>query len=272
MDGAEGLSGVYVLAATSRPDLIDSALLRPGRLDKSLLCDMPSVEDRADILRAVVREGKISVDPAVEWEHWAGKTEGFSGADLQAFVYNAHLEVVHEGIADAQASRAEGGDGAEEGGKEGDGSSLRFVEYTGQGAKDGSAGAGATKRSGAEEQALRRRLELALRNSRKTTSSTSVPGSASGKSVPTHVNGGDNGAAAAISPSPSTALVKAAPRSKVVTAHHLERSLASMRPSVPAHERRRLERIYREFAGEKRGGEFGDGEASKEIGARESLM
>jgi peroxin-1 len=69
MDGAEGLDGVYVLAATrcvaavpklnhnhniykincSRPDLIDSALLRPGRLDKSVLCDMPSMEDRQDV-------------------------------------------------------------------------------------------------------------------------------------------------------------------------------------------------------------------------------
>jgi len=41
MDGAEGLDGVYVLAVTSRPDLIDSALLRPGRLDKLLFSDMP---------------------------------------------------------------------------------------------------------------------------------------------------------------------------------------------------------------------------------------
>jgi peroxin-1 len=65
MDGAEGLDGVYVLAATrcvvsfiylrvlmpenSRPDLIDSALLRPGRLDKSLFCDMPDLEDRKDV-------------------------------------------------------------------------------------------------------------------------------------------------------------------------------------------------------------------------------
>ncbi|KAL8286225.1 hypothetical protein RQP46_004713 [Phenoliferia psychrophenolica] len=48
MDGAEGLDGVYVLAATSRPDLIDPALLRPGRLDKSLLCDMPNHDDRLE--------------------------------------------------------------------------------------------------------------------------------------------------------------------------------------------------------------------------------
>jgi peroxin-1 len=49
MDGAQGLDGVYVLAATSRPDLIDSALLRPGRLDKSLICDMPNEEERLEV-------------------------------------------------------------------------------------------------------------------------------------------------------------------------------------------------------------------------------
>ncbi|KAG1469689.1 hypothetical protein G6F56_003111 [Rhizopus delemar] len=48
MDGAEGLDGVYVLAATSRPDLIDPALLRPGRLDKALLCGMPSTKERLE--------------------------------------------------------------------------------------------------------------------------------------------------------------------------------------------------------------------------------
>ena len=51
MDGAEGLEGVYVLAATSRPDLIDGALLRPGRLDKSLECGMPTEEEREAVSR-----------------------------------------------------------------------------------------------------------------------------------------------------------------------------------------------------------------------------
>ncbi|KAJ6495661.1 P-loop containing nucleoside triphosphate hydrolase protein [Mycena vitilis] len=97
MDGAEGLDGVYVLAATSRPDLIDSALLRPGRLDKSLFCDMPNFEDRKDILQAVAR--KVRLSSSVEIGDVAAATEGFSGADLQALLYNAHLEVVHSSIA-----------------------------------------------------------------------------------------------------------------------------------------------------------------------------
>ena len=49
IDGAEGLEGVYILAATSRPDLIDPALLRPGRLDKAVFCDLPSDEERSEV-------------------------------------------------------------------------------------------------------------------------------------------------------------------------------------------------------------------------------
>ncbi|KAH7882751.1 P-loop containing nucleoside triphosphate hydrolase protein [Phlebopus sp. FC_14] len=105
MDGAEGLEGVYVLAATSRPDLIDSALLRPGRLDKSILCDMPDEDDRKDILNAVSR--KVTLAPSVDLGEIAKRTHGFSGADLQALVYNAHLRVVHASIdARPKTSRA----------------------------------------------------------------------------------------------------------------------------------------------------------------------
>ncbi|KAJ2347313.1 Peroxisome biosynthesis protein pex1 [Coemansia sp. RSA 2618] len=93
MDGAEGLKGVYVLAATSRPDLIDPALLRPGRLDKAFLCDMPALADRKDIL---VRQASKIKTAGVDWDAVARGTDGFTGADLQALVYNAFLEAVHE--------------------------------------------------------------------------------------------------------------------------------------------------------------------------------
>lgn len=263
MDGAEGLSGVYVLAATSRPDLIDSALLRPGRLDKSLLCDMPDEGDRADILRAVAREGGIQVEEAGWAERWAGKTEGFSGADLQALLYNAHLEVVHEGIAaDEGGGKEVNGDGKGDQDDEGAGS-LEFAELTalaeeqGEGAAAG-AGASAIRRSGAEEQALRRRLELALSNSR-LAHSDSLTSQRSRNS-----NSKANGTS---SPAP-------APGHRAVTSSHLSRSLAGLRPSVPSNERLRLSRIYREFAGGKERGEegFGTGEGSREVGGRESLM
>lgn len=93
MDGAEGLDGVYVLAATSRPDLIDSALLRPGRLDKSVICDMPNYEDRLDILRTITKKMDLSDD--VNLEELAHRTNGFSGADMQGLGYNAYLKAVH---------------------------------------------------------------------------------------------------------------------------------------------------------------------------------
>ncbi|RLV92467.1 Peroxisome biosynthesis protein PAS1 [Spathaspora sp. JA1] len=93
MDGAEGLDGVYVLAATSRPDLIDSALLRPGRLDKSVICDLPDYECRLDILERVCRKMDLAED--VDLTEIANRTEGFSGADLQGLVYNGYLKAVH---------------------------------------------------------------------------------------------------------------------------------------------------------------------------------
>jgi len=108
LDGVEGLTGVYVLAATSRPDLIDPALLRPGRLDKALLCDMPDLEDRQSILEAVSH--KVAVAPSVDWAEIARETDGFSGADLQALVYNAHLDVVHASIPSALPSQDGTGD------------------------------------------------------------------------------------------------------------------------------------------------------------------
>lgn len=93
MDGAEGLDGVYVLAATSRPDLIDSALLRPGRLDKSVICDLPNYEDRLDILKSITDKMELKDD--VNLESIAKKTDGFSGADMQGLGYNAYLKAVH---------------------------------------------------------------------------------------------------------------------------------------------------------------------------------
>lgn len=94
LDGVETTRGVYVLAATSRPDLIDPALLRPGRLDKCLHCPLPNTEERASILVALSRKVLLADD--VDLESVAARTDHFSGADLQALLYTAQLEVVHE--------------------------------------------------------------------------------------------------------------------------------------------------------------------------------
>nr|XP_026690933.1 peroxisome biogenesis protein 1-like [Ciona intestinalis] len=95
LDGVEPLVGVTVLAATSRPDLLDSALLRPGRLDNLLYCPLPDEEEREDILRSLSRNLPLhDVDLTTVAKH----CENFSGADLKALLYNAQLEAVHDSI------------------------------------------------------------------------------------------------------------------------------------------------------------------------------
>ncbi|KAI0053237.1 AAA-domain-containing protein [Auriscalpium vulgare] len=153
MDGAEGLDGVYVLAATSRPDLIDPALLRPGRLDKSLLCNMPTVEERREILKAHAR--KVPVSPTVDFDYLAEATESFSGADLQALLYNAHLEVVHASMSTLHASSLS------------DDSVDKPIEYTAFGGPSTK-----TVKSRAEQMAMQRRLRQLL-SSRDTQSGAS---------------------------------------------------------------------------------------------------
>ncbi|XP_057539501.1 peroxisomal ATPase PEX1 [Amaranthus tricolor] len=94
LDGVEVLSGVFVFAATSRPDLLDAALLRPGRLDRLLFCDFPSSHDRLDILRVLSRKLPLADD--VDLDAIAYITDGFSGADLQALLSDAQLAAVQE--------------------------------------------------------------------------------------------------------------------------------------------------------------------------------
>nr|XP_047933487.1 peroxisome biogenesis factor 1 isoform X2 [Anser cygnoides] len=96
LDGVEGLQGVYVLAATSRPDLIDPALLRPGRLDKCLYCPPPDQSSRYEILKALSHSLSLASD--VDFEYLAAKTDQFTGADLKALLYNAQLEAIHKSL------------------------------------------------------------------------------------------------------------------------------------------------------------------------------
>ncbi|XP_006834363.1 PREDICTED: peroxisome biogenesis factor 1 isoform X2 [Chrysochloris asiatica] len=93
LDGVEGLQGVYVLAATSRPDLIDPALLRPGRLDKCVYCPPPDQMSRLEILS--VLSDSLPLMDDVDLAHVASVTDCFTGADLKALLYNAQLEALH---------------------------------------------------------------------------------------------------------------------------------------------------------------------------------
>ncbi|XP_008570466.1 PREDICTED: peroxisome biogenesis factor 1 [Galeopterus variegatus] len=93
LDGVESLQGVYVLAATSRPDLIDPALLRPGRLDKCVYCPPPDQVSRLEILNVLSDSLPLAND--VDLQHVASVTDSFTGADLKALLYNAQLEALH---------------------------------------------------------------------------------------------------------------------------------------------------------------------------------
>ena len=89
MDGFEGTEGVIILAATNRPDVLDPALLRPGRFDRQVVVPIPDVKGRLEILKVHTR--KIPLDSDVNLELIARGTPGFSGADLSNLVNEAAL-------------------------------------------------------------------------------------------------------------------------------------------------------------------------------------
>ena len=89
MDGFEGASGVIVIAATNRPDVLDSALLRPGRFDRQVVVSLPDIRGREQILMVHMR--KIPMAPDVQADILARGTPGMSGADLANLVNEAAL-------------------------------------------------------------------------------------------------------------------------------------------------------------------------------------
>lgn len=89
MDGFEGNEGVIVVAATNRPDVLDPALLRPGRVDRQVVVPLPDIRGREQILKVHLQ--KVPVDSHVEVKAIARGTPGFSGADLANLVNEAAL-------------------------------------------------------------------------------------------------------------------------------------------------------------------------------------
>jgi len=252
MDGAEGLSGVYVLAATSRPDLIDPALLRPGRLDKSLICDLPNLEDRVDILRALGRKLKLSDEvissPEGGLEEIARRTEGYSGADLQALVYNAHLEAIHDMLGDQDHEEKPVGksNGVISAG------SRNFVQFR-YGEEEDRIESESRAKAGhnqskllAERAAITQKLD-AIRKAKK---------KANRKGAEDTVKENKE---------------EKEQQEVVIGWRHIEKSLQSTRASISVDERRRLEGIYKEFV-VGRNGEMPSGQGGTEVGGRSSLM
>jgi cell division protease FtsH len=89
MDGFEGNTGIIIIAATNRPDVLDSALLRPGRFDRQVQVDPPDVKGRIEILNVHARNKKLG--PDISLEVIARRTPGFSGADLANLLNEAAI-------------------------------------------------------------------------------------------------------------------------------------------------------------------------------------
>ena len=264
---------MYVLAATSRPDLIDPALLRPGRLDKSLVCEMPDEDERVDILKAVGSKVRFSDDVRERGlKDVAKRTEGYSGADLQAVVYNAQLDAIHDVLGDDEGRELKpkvNGTGA------GDAAKLRgvpdFIHFRygdndGDGDGDENTTSTALTERGkiaahlASMQAMRKKEKQAQQQriqaqQRPSSSYSNRPTSAYG-AIP-HADGDDPKETGSKEP--------------MILWRHIQRSLETTRASISPEERKRLARIYREFV-EGRTGELPNGQGGTEIGGRASLM
>jgi cell division protease FtsH len=89
MDGFEGNTGVIIIAATNRPDVLDSALLRPGRFDRQVMVDLPTYNGRLGILEVHARTKKLA--PEISLESIARRTPGFSGASLANLLNEAAI-------------------------------------------------------------------------------------------------------------------------------------------------------------------------------------
>ncbi|KAK5624706.1 hypothetical protein RRF57_000423 [Xylaria bambusicola] len=262
MDGAEGLSGVYVLAATSRPDLIDPALLRPGRLDKSLLCDFPNIEDRIDILQALAKKVKINeeiLSSEGALRELGKRTEGFSGADLQALMSNAQLEAIHDVLNELESQPQDGRRGT--GNKRDKSASLvrerNFIQF----------------RYGVEE-SLAEAEDLAKKGTNRSAQLAENAAIAAKvaeiKAARKHAKLGNQGANFA-SRDHSDKQKSGKDTEVLIGWKHMVKALEGTRASISSQERSRLGRIYHEFV-VGRSGEMRDGQGSMEIGGRSSLM
>lgn len=96
MDGIESKKSVFIIGATNRPDIIDSALMRPGRLDQLIYIPLPDQGARVQVFKAVLRKSPIAKD--VDIEYLAGELKGFSGADITEICQRACKLAIRESI------------------------------------------------------------------------------------------------------------------------------------------------------------------------------
>jgi len=110
LDGLDARRAVYVIAATNRPDMIDPAMCRPGRLDKLLYVDLPSAEERGEIVRTLVRRVPLGdeVERAEVERMVRERGEGYSGADLAAVVREAGVVALRRSLGALEQMEADG--------------------------------------------------------------------------------------------------------------------------------------------------------------------
>ncbi len=96
MDGIEGLKGVFIIGATSQPEILDPSLLRPGRLELRIELTLPDLEDRKEIFRIHLKDKPH--DPEVSFSWLAEKTAGWSGARIAALCRQAALNWFRESM------------------------------------------------------------------------------------------------------------------------------------------------------------------------------
>jgi transitional endoplasmic reticulum ATPase len=99
LDGLEELKNVVVLGATNRPDMIDPALLRPGRLDRIIYVPPPDAESRGKILEVYLGGARAILSPEISMEDLVNRTKGYVGADIEALVREAKLAAMREIVA-----------------------------------------------------------------------------------------------------------------------------------------------------------------------------
>ncbi|KAI9658852.1 MAG: Peroxisome biosynthesis protein pex1 [Alyxoria varia] len=268
MDGAEGLSGVYVLAATSRPDLIDPALLRPGRLDKSLLCDMPrQIEERLHIIKTLSNELRMGDTALANLKTLARRTEEYSGADLQGLVSTAHLEAVHDILGDTKDLSASKSRSTPTSSFHGGSAKIPNFTYFRMGDTDdentdNSPSDQTTPLSSAKRAAERAEIEQKLRAHYEALRRAK----AARRGLLASSDDVNNNTAASGKQDAKGQVVAV-----VIHWKHIERALAQTKPSISPEEARRLKRIYDEFV-DSRSGEMPSGQGGSEIGGRSSLM
>lgn len=125
MDGVGSKKNVFIIGATNRPDIIDTALMRPGRLDQLIYIPMPDYESRLSILRATLRKSPVAKD--VDLGYLASQTDKFTGADLTEICQSACKLAIREEIErdiERQRMKQEAGEEMEEEGDDDDDDEL----------------------------------------------------------------------------------------------------------------------------------------------------